>query len=196
MTRHAATLPHRASWGQDNGHHDFNSVSAIHPSARMALWPSTAPSPLSWRKRRWFFNSSKESPHTPSLSARPYDTPLSRWDIPPRLSDPFIKEESWSFCHHDDPRPPGAPDDAVAEVRHREAAQSHDLVAITLAGAEISKRRPLVCKSEPDCLPRFMRSHSVFKCAGQRLVRVHGVQRVSGCVCLSWHTLGTTGVWS
>jgi hypothetical protein len=39
--------PHRASWGQDNGHHDFNSVSAIHPSARMA-WPSTAPSPLSW----------------------------------------------------------------------------------------------------------------------------------------------------
>jgi hypothetical protein len=37
MTRHAATLPHRASWGQDNGHHDFNSVSAIHPSARMAL---------------------------------------------------------------------------------------------------------------------------------------------------------------
>jgi hypothetical protein len=37
MTRHAATLPHRASCGQDNGHHDFNSVSAIHPSARMAL---------------------------------------------------------------------------------------------------------------------------------------------------------------
>jgi hypothetical protein len=29
--------PHCASWGQDNGHHDFNSVSAIHPSARMAL---------------------------------------------------------------------------------------------------------------------------------------------------------------
>jgi hypothetical protein len=35
MTRHAATLPHRASRRQDNGHHDFNSVSAIHPSARM-----------------------------------------------------------------------------------------------------------------------------------------------------------------
>jgi hypothetical protein len=60
----------------------------------------------------------------------------------------------------------------------------------------VSNRRPLVCKTEPDCLPRFMRCHSVFKCAGQRLVRVHCVHRVSGCFCLSWHTLGTTGVWS
>ena len=59
-----------------------------------------------------------------------------------------------------------------------------------------SNRRPLVCKSEPDGPPRFTWCHSVFKCAGQRLVRFHCVHGVSGCFCPSWHTLGTTGVWS
>jgi hypothetical protein len=59
-----------------------------------------------------------------------------------------------------------------------------------------SNRRPLVCKSEPDGPRRFTRCHSVFKCVGQRLVRVRCVHGVSGCFCPSWHTLGPTGVFS
>ena len=53
-----------------------------------------------------------------------------------------------------------------------------------------------MCKSEPDGPPRFTRCHSVFKCAGQRVVSVHPVHGLSGCVSSSWHTGGTTGVWS
>ncbi len=67
---------------------------------------------------------------------------------------------------------------------------------ITLWARTGSNRRPLVCKSEPDGPPRFTRCHSVFKGAGQRLVRVHCVRGVSGSFCPSWHTLGTTGVFS
>jgi hypothetical protein len=36
----------------------------------------------------------------------------------------------------------------------------------------VSNRRLLVCKSEPDCPPRFTRCHSVLECRVQRLVRV------------------------
>jgi hypothetical protein len=50
-----------------------------------------------------------------------------------------------------------------------------------------------VCKSEPDCLPRLTRCHKVVECPAQRLVASHSVHGLSGCVCLSWHTLGTTG---
>jgi hypothetical protein len=45
------------------------------------------------RKRRQILNSSKQSPHTPILSARPYATPLSRWDIPPRLSTSRLRDQ-------------------------------------------------------------------------------------------------------
>jgi hypothetical protein len=57
----------------------------------------------------------------------------------------------------------------------------------------VSNRRPLVCKSEPDCPVRSTRCHSVLECPAQRLVRVHSVHGLSGCVYPSWHTLGTTG---
>jgi hypothetical protein len=59
----------------------------------------------------------------------------------------------------------------------------------------VSNRRPLVCKSLPGRTTRFTRCHSALKCPGQRLVRVYTVRRLSGCVCLSWHILGATGVW-
>jgi hypothetical protein len=45
----------------------------------------------------------------------------------------------------------------------------------------VSNRRPLVCKSEPEGPPRFTRFHSVFKCAGQRVVSIHPVHGLSGC---------------
>src|SRR5271170_6528319 len=60
----------------------------------------------------------------------------------------------------------------------------------------VSNRGPLVCKTESDCLPRLVRCHNVLKCPVQRAVSVHPVHCLSGCVGLSWHTLGTTGVWS
>jgi hypothetical protein len=58
----------------------------------------------------------------------------------------------------------------------------------------VSNRRPLVCKTEPDGLRRFMRWRPVPKCPAQRPARVHAVSGISGRVCPSWHTLGTTGV--
>jgi hypothetical protein len=53
-----------------------------------------------------------------------------------------------------------------------------------------------VCKSLPGRTPRFTRSHCALECPVQRVVRVHSVHGLSGCVCQSWHTLGTTGAWS
>jgi hypothetical protein len=60
----------------------------------------------------------------------------------------------------------------------------------------VSNRRPLVCKSEPYGLTRFTRCHRILKCTAQRLAGVHPVPGLAGCVSPSWHTLGTTGVWS
>ena len=53
-----------------------------------------------------------------------------------------------------------------------------------------------MCKSESDRLPRLTRCRGVLKCSGQRVVPVHPVPGLSGCVSSSWHTGGTTGVWS
>jgi hypothetical protein len=61
--------------------------------------------------------------------------------------------------------------------------------------AGIAHRRPPVCKSLPGCLTRFTLCHSALEYPGQQLVRVYAVRRLSGCVCLPWHTLGTTGVF-
>jgi hypothetical protein len=60
----------------------------------------------------------------------------------------------------------------------------------------VSNRRPLVCKSEPERPRRFTGCHSVPECPVQRLVLVHAVHGLSGCASPSWHTIGTTGVWS
>jgi hypothetical protein len=41
-----------------------------------------------------------------------------------------------------------------------------------------------------------MRYHGVLKRPAQRVVPVRPVHGLSGCVSSSWHTVGTTGVWS
>jgi len=60
-------------------------------------------------------------------------------------------------------------------------------------GIEPSTDTPLVCKSEPDCPPRFTRCHSVLECPVQRLVQCPPCPRIVG-VCFP--VLAQTGVWS
>ena len=64
--------------------------------------------------------------------------------------------------------------------RHLRAVGADDLQQHWWART-VSNRRPLVCKSEPEGPPRFTRFHSVFKCAGQRVVSIHPVHGLSGC---------------
>ena len=76
--------------------------------------------------------------------------------------------------------------------------RSNDCV-ITLTGIDIvGRERDLTfdrwCKSLPGRIFRFIRSHCVSKCPGQRPFLVRIVQWLSGYICVSWHTLGTTGV--
>jgi hypothetical protein len=58
----------------------------------------------------------------------------------------------------------------------------------------VSNRRPLMCKAEPERPRRRARRHSILEFPAQGLVASHSVHGLSDCVCLSWHTLGTTGL--
>jgi hypothetical protein len=110
-------------------------------------------------------------------------------------------EDPWSWQVH--PRI-FADSRGIADVRHTvspkfwcELAGSNRWVTAERWWARtISPRRPLVCKTEPDCRPRITWSHSVLECPVQRPVRVHSVYVFTCCVCPSWHTLGTAGVRS
>ncbi len=90
----------------------------------------------------------------------------------------------------------------ATNVRERSATAKIGLVyrsGVTLAARwarTVSNRRPLVCKSRPGRLPRFTQCDDVYKCPAQRLFGFRCVPAVSRCFCPSWHTLGTTGVWS
>jgi len=58
----------------------------------------------------------------------------------------------------------------------------------------VSSRPPLVCKSLSSRILRFRLCNRVSIGPVQGLFRVHTVHRLPARICLSWHTLGTTGV--
>ena len=86
----------------------------------------------------------------------------------------------------------------AAGTRHRVVITGSGFGGLTAAKA--LKRADvdvtLVSKSRPGCPPRFTQFDGVCKCPAQRPFGFRCVRGVSRRICSSWHTLGTTGVWS